>query len=157
MFLTCSTYVLAISPFGNPWRNHLLNHLTHNHLLNTIKSTLTKTLEKFCKKRVHGMEDFDNLYFWIILNKTDHDILVWNRNKRLLTINKKHVYKDRKETTHGEINENVITTSLKIYISIMKTKFAITWWPQDQCTRTMYLKDKERKRYKSPHYIPKKK
>ena len=39
----------------------------------------------------------------------------------------------------------------------MKTKFAITWWSQDQCTRTMYLKDKERKRYKSPHYVPKKK
>ena len=39
----------------------------------------------------------------------------------------------------------------------MKTKFAITWWSQDQCTRTMYLKDKERKSYKSPHYIPKKK
>ena len=76
------------------------------------------------------MEDFDNLYFWNILNKTDHDILMWNRNKRLLIINKKHVYKDRKETTHGEIDENVITTSLKIYtyISIMNTRFAITKW-----------------------------
>ena len=32
--------------------------------------------------------------------------------------------------------------------------FAITKWPQDQCTRIMYLKPKEKKRYKSPHYIP---
>ena len=61
------------------------------------------------------MEDFDNLYFWNTLNKTHHDILMWNRNKILHTINKKHVYKKRKETTHGEIGENVITTSSNIY------------------------------------------
>ena len=90
----------------------VINHSTRNHLLNTIKSTLTQTLEKLCNKRVHGMKDFDNLYFWNILNKTHHDILVWKKNKRLLTINKKHVYKERKETKHGEIGENVITTSL---------------------------------------------
>ena len=41
--------------------------------------------------------DFDNLYFWNILNKIHHDILVWNKNKRLHTINKKNVYKERKE------------------------------------------------------------
>ena len=41
----------------------VINHSTHIHLLNIIKYTLTQTLEKFCKKRVHGMEDFDNLYF----------------------------------------------------------------------------------------------
>ena len=93
----------------------VINHSTHIHLLNTIKSILTQTLEKFCKKRVHGIEDFDNLYFWNILNKTDHDILVWSRNERLLTINKKHVYRDRKEITHREIDENVITTSSNIY------------------------------------------
>ena len=38
----------------------------------------------------------------------------------------------------------------------MNTRFAITRWSQGQCTRTKYLKDKEKKRYKSPHYIPKK-
>ena len=48
------------------------------------------------------MEDFDNLYFWNTLNKTHQGILVWDRNKRLHTNNKKHVYKDRKETTHIE-------------------------------------------------------
>ena len=40
----------------------VINHSTHTHLLNTIKSTLTQTLEKLCKMKVHGMEDFDNLY-----------------------------------------------------------------------------------------------
>ena len=41
----------------------VINHLIHTHLLNIIKSILTQTLEKLCKKRVHGKEDFDNLYF----------------------------------------------------------------------------------------------
>ena len=41
----------------------VINHSTHTHSLNTIKSILTQTLEKICKKRVHGKEDFDNLYF----------------------------------------------------------------------------------------------
>ena len=59
-------------------------------------------------------EDFDNLYFWNILNKTRQGLLVWNRNNRLHTLNKKHVYKERKETTHGEIGE---ITYIKIYIN----------------------------------------
>ena len=37
--------------------------------------------------------------------KTHQGILVWNRNKKLHTVNKKHVYKDRQETAHGEIGE----------------------------------------------------
>ena len=78
----------------------VINHSTHSHLLNTIKSILTQTLEKLCKKRVHNKEDFDNLYFWNILNKTYHDILVWNRNKRLYTIYKKYVHKERKKKQH---------------------------------------------------------
>ena len=70
------------------------------------------------------------------------------------------MYKERKETTHGEIGEIVITTSSNIYIymyiSIKNTKFAITKWSQDQWTRTKYLKDKEKKKKhtKSPYYIP---
>ena len=76
----------------------VINHSTHNHLLNTIKS-LTQTLEKICKKRVHVMEDFDNLYFKNTLNKTHHDILMGNRIKRLHTINKKHVYKEKRNNT----------------------------------------------------------
>ena len=60
-------------------------------------------------------EDFDNLYFWNILNKTHQDILMWNKNNRLHTKNKKHVYKKRKETTHGKIGE---LTYINIYIYI---------------------------------------
>ena len=93
----------------------VINHSTHTHLLNTIKSILTQIVEKLCKKKVHGKKNFDNLYFWNTLNKTHYDILVWNRNKRLHTINKKQVHKERKETIHEEIGETVITTS--IYIS----------------------------------------
>ena len=61
------------------------------------------------------MKDFDNLYFCNTLNKTHHGILAWNKNKRLHTIYKKHVHKERKETTHEEIGETVITTSIYIH------------------------------------------
>ena len=47
----------------NEHMREVINHSTHTNLLNTIKSILTQTLEKLYKKRVHGMEDFDNLYF----------------------------------------------------------------------------------------------
>ena len=50
-------------------------------------------------------EDFDNLYFWNTLNKTHQGILVWNRNNRLHTRNKRHVHKERKETTHVRVGE----------------------------------------------------
>ena len=52
--------------------------------------------------------NFDNLYFWNILNKTHQDIFVWNRNNRLHTSNKKHVHKDKKETTHVKVSEEDI-------------------------------------------------
>ena len=65
------------------------------------------------------MVDFDNLYFWNTLNKTHYGILVWNKNKRLHALNKKHVYKERKETTHGEIGEKCNNNLIKyIYIYI---------------------------------------
>ena len=89
----------------NEHMREVINHSTHTHLWNTIKSILTQTLEKLCKKRVHGKKDFDNLYFWNTLNKTLHDILVWNKNKRLHANNKKHVHKERKETTHERVGE----------------------------------------------------
>ena len=47
----------------NEHMRKVINHSTHTHLLNTIKSTITQTLENICKKRAHGMDDFDNLYF----------------------------------------------------------------------------------------------
>ena len=63
------------------------------------------------------MEDFDNLYFWNTWNKTNQGILVWNRIKRLHII-KKHVYKERKETTHVEVGEEDIHHYIYIYIYI---------------------------------------
>ena len=39
------------------------------------------------------------------LNKTHQGIFVWNRNNRLHTHNKKHVQKERKETTHVRVGE----------------------------------------------------
>ena len=46
----------------NEHMREVINHSTHTHLLNIIKSILRQTLEKLCKKGVHGMKDFDNLY-----------------------------------------------------------------------------------------------
>ena len=63
-------------------------------------------------------EDFDNLYFWNTLNKTHHGILVWNRNNKLRTINKKHVYKERKETTYVIIRTYVFHR-LGTYVTIL--------------------------------------
>ena len=66
------------------------------------------------------------------------------------------MYKERKETTRGEIGEIVITTLLNIYIYIdqMNTRFAITRWSQDQCTRTRNLKDKEKKKIQKSSLHP---
>ena len=69
---------------------------------------------KFLQEESLWQVDLDNLYFWDTLNKTHQGILVWIRNNRLHTLNKKHVYKDRKETTHGKIGER---TYIKIYIN----------------------------------------
>ena len=117
----------------NEHMREVINHSTHTNLLNTIKSILTQTLEKLYKKRVHGRENFDNLYFWNTLNKTHQGILVWDRNNRLHTIYKKHVYKERKETIYVMIGEEDIHHH--IYISKISTINAITKWSQDQCTR----------------------
>ena len=108
----------------------VINHSTHIYLLNTIKSIQIQTLEKLCKKRVRGKKDFDNLYLWNTLNKTHQGILVWNRNNRLHTLNKKHLYKDRKETIHGK--DRWIT-----YINIYKPNISKMYlkWSQDQYTK----------------------
>ena len=110
----------------------VIKHSTHIHLLNTIKSILTQTHEKLCKKRVYAKKGFDNLYFWNTLNKTHQGILVWNRNIRLHTSNKKHVYKERKETTHVEVGEEDIHHH--IYISKISTMYI------NMVTRPVYKK-----------------
>ena len=89
--------------------------------------------------------DFDNLYFWNTLNKTHHGILVWNRNNRLHTINKKHVYKERKETSHVKIGERTVIRTSNVYIST-STRFAITKWSQDQCTRDKVSKGQRKEK-----------
>ena len=119
----------------------VINHSTHIHLLNTIKFILKQTLKKLCKKRVHGKKDFDNMYFWNILNKTHHGIFVWNRNNRLHTNNKKCVYKGRKETTHERVGER------KTYINLIEEKISTMYvykWSQDLMYRNNVSK-KERK------------
>ena len=73
---------------------------------------------KILQKESLWQVDFDNLYFWNTLNKTHQGILVWNRNSRLHTINKKHVYKWRKETTLVKIGEKNIHHHHHIYIYI---------------------------------------
>ena len=145
---------MTIPQQTNEYIREVINHSTHSHLLNTIKSILTQILEKLCKKRVHGKKDFDNLYFWNTLKKIHHSILVWNINKRLHTIYKNHVHKERKETTHAEIGETVITTSIYIYIYIhVENEYKVCY----HNVRTMYLKSKEKKRYKKSSLHPSKK
>ena len=68
---------------------------------------------KFLQEESLWQEDFDNLYFWNTLNKTHQDIFVWNKNNRLHTSNKKHVHKERKETTHVRIGERNIHQHIK--------------------------------------------
>ena len=85
-----------------------------------------KTLQEESLRQV----DFDNLYFWNTLNKTHQGILVWNRNIRLHTKYKKHVQKERKETTHVKIGEITVITTSNVYIST-STRFSITTWSQD--------------------------
>ena len=86
----------------NEYMREVINHSTYTHLLNTIKSILTQTFEKLCKKRVYGKKTLTTCISETLLNKTHQGIFVWNRNNRLHTSNKKHVFKNRKETTQVE-------------------------------------------------------
>ena len=127
------TYVLTISLFGNPWQNHnkqwtyershkSLNSYSlveYNKIYHNTNSW--KTLQEESLWQVN----FDNLYFWNTLNKIHQGILVWNKNKRLHTRYKKHVYKERKETTYGEIGERTYINIYKPNISIMYVKMVI--------------------------------
>ena len=68
-------------------------------------------------------EDFDNLYFLNILNKTHQSILVFLKHFK----------------QHHQI-----------YISKTSTMFTITKWSQDQCTREKIPKKKKNPHY-IPH------
>ena len=65
---------------------------------------------------------------------------MWNRNKRLHT-KKKHVYKDRKETTHVEIGEEDIHHHRHIYIYICMYVSKISKMYVNMVTRSMYKKE----------------
>ena len=70
------------------------------------------------------------MYFWNTLNKTHQGILVWNRNIRMHIRYKKHMHKERRETTRVKMGERIVITTSNVYISI-STRFAITTWSQD--------------------------
>ena len=87
--------------------------------------------------------DFDSLYFWNTLNKTYQGIFVWNRNNRLHTNNKKHVYKERKETTHEKVDER------KTYINIIEEIINIMYvykWSQDLMYKNNVSKKEKKKK-----------
>ena len=87
--------------------------------------------------------DFDNLYFWNTLNETHQGVFVWNINNRLHTNNKKHVYKEIKETTHERVGER------KTYINIIKEKISTMYiykWSQDLMYKNnVFKKEKKEK------------
>ena len=60
------------------------------------------------------------------------------------------MYKEIKETTHGEIYE---ITYIKIYKPNISTMFAITKWSQDQCTRDNVSKIERKKKKKSSLHL----
>ena len=116
MFLTWITYVLTISPLAihdktttNKWtyeRSH--KSLNSYSLIEYNKIYPNTNSRKTLQEESLWQVDFDNLCFWNTLNKTHQGILLWNRNNRLHTSNKKHVFKDRKETTHLKVGEENI-------------------------------------------------
>ena len=126
----------------NKWtyeRSHktpnLYSLVEYNKIYPNINSW--KTLQKKSLWQV----DFDNLYFWNTLNKTHQGIFVWNKNNRLHTNNKKHVYKERKEITHERVGER------KTYINNIEEKISTMYvykWSQDPMYKNNVSK-KERK------------
>ena len=111
----------------------VINHSTHYSLVEYNKIYLNTNSWKILQEESLWQVDFDNLYFWNTLNKTHQGIFVWNRNNKLHTNNKKHVYKERKETTHERLGER------KTYINNIEEKISTMYvykWSQDQCTRT---------------------
>ena len=117
MFLTSDLHMSQQSPFlpihdkttTNKWtykRSH--KSLNSYSLVEYNKIYLNTNSWKILQKESLWQVDFDNLYFWNTLNKTHQGIFAWNRNSRLHTSNKNHVYKEKKETTHARIGERNI-------------------------------------------------
>ena len=111
MFLTSDLHMSQQSPFlpihdkttTNKWtyeRSHKsLNSYSlveYNKIYPNTNSWKTLQEESLWQEVSLWQVDFDNLYFWNTLNKTHQGIFVWNRNNRLHTSNKNHVYKEKK-------------------------------------------------------------
>ena len=149
-----NTYILTISPFGNrdktttnKWTYEKSHKSLNSYSLVEYNKIYLKTNSwKTLQEESLWQVEFDNLYFWNTLNKTHQEIFVWNRNNRLHTNNKKHVYKERKEPTHERVGER------EIYINNIKEKISTMYvykWSQDlMYKKTVSKKErKEKKRY----------
>ena len=121
-----NTYVLTISHFGNLWQNHnkqMRYEKSHKSLNSYSLVEYNKIYPNTNSWKILQEEslwhlDFNNLYFWNTLNKTHQGIFVWNRIIDCIQINKKHVYKERKETTHERVGER------KTYINNIEEKIS---------------------------------
>ena len=115
------TYVLTIFPLAirdktttNKWTYERSHKPVNSYSLVEYNKIYPNTNSwKTLQKESLWQVDFDNLYFWNTLNKTHQCIFVWNRNYRLHISNKKHVYKERKETTHVRVGKRNIHQHIK--------------------------------------------
>ena len=98
---------------------------------------------KFLQEESLWQVDFDNLYFLNTLNKTHQGILMWNRNNILQTCNKKHVHKERKETTHVRVGER----NIHQHIKKISTLYVYKWSQDLMYKNNVFKKKKEKKRY----------
>ena len=123
----------------------IINHLTHIHLLNTIKSILTQTLEKLCKKRVYGKWTLTTCISETLEIKLIKASLCETEIIDCIQINKKHVYKERKETIHERVGER------KTYINNIYEKISTMYvykWSQDLMYKNnVSNKERKEKRY----------
>ena len=144
MFLTCKPHMSWQSPplsiydktTTNKWTYERSHKSLNSYSLVEYNKVYPNTNSwKTLQEKSLWQVDSNNLYIWNTLNKTHQDILVWNKNNRLHTSNKKHVYKGRKETTHVEVGERNIHPHIeKKWVPCMCKNGHKT-----QCIRTMYL------------------
>ena len=114
MFWQSSPLALRDKTTTNKWTYERSHKSFNSYSLVEYKKIYPNTNSwKFLQEESLWQEDFDNLYFWNTLNKTHQDIFMWNRNNRLHTSNKKHVHKERKETTHIRVGERNIHQHIK--------------------------------------------
>ena len=106
---------LTISPFDNPWQNHnkQMNHKRSVKSLNSYplvwlqnKSNPTTNSWKVLQEESSWHGRLSQPVFLKHLNKTYQGIMCETEIK--VAFIKKHVYKERKKTTHVEVGEENI-------------------------------------------------